>query len=57
MKFSYQVALASLASILIGFAPASAYAMKSDAAVRSHSQTYHDRTPKVHTRTTSTHRR
>ena len=49
MKFPYQVALASLVSILVILAPASAYALKATNGPHTRSQTYHDRTPKVHT--------
>ena len=49
MKSIYQVALASLVSVLMVLTPASAYASKSANGTRSHSHTFHDRTPRVHT--------
>jgi hypothetical protein len=55
MKLSLQVAFASVVSVLVALAPASAYARTSNEAP-THTQTYHDRTPRVHTHGTHSHR-
>jgi hypothetical protein len=49
MKFPLQTALASLTLILMSLVPAPAFASRTAGGPRAHSQTYHDRTPKVHT--------
>jgi hypothetical protein len=56
MNFNYQVALASLVLILMIFASSSAYALNASAVNHTRSQTYHDRTPRVHIRGSHPHR-
>jgi hypothetical protein len=55
MKSLCQVALASVLIALVNFVPAYAYATKNTGTARTHSQTYHDRTPKAHTHTSHPH--
>jgi hypothetical protein len=56
MKVLYQIALASLVFSLSILAPASAYASSTETSARPHELTYHDRTPRVHTHGTHSHR-
>jgi hypothetical protein len=58
MKSLYQVALAAGLVFLMNCVPAYAYASKNAGGKQSqsHSQTYHDRTPTVHTHTLHHHR-
>jgi hypothetical protein len=56
MKSLYQVALAAGLVFLMNCVPAYAYASKNAGGKQSHSQTYHDRTPTVHTHTSHHHR-
>ena len=56
MKTIYQVAFALLFLILTTLAPASAYAAGTSGSMHTHSQTYHDRTPRVHFHASHPHR-
>jgi hypothetical protein len=55
MKFTAQFALVALVSILAAFVPTSAYAAAKAGTARTHSQTYHDRSPGVHTHSSHPH--
>jgi hypothetical protein len=55
MKFLFQIGLASVFVLMMGLAPARAYASKKAGSTHTHSQTYHDRTPTVHTHTEHQH--
>jgi hypothetical protein len=57
MKLLLQFGLASVLVLMMGLVPARAYASKNAGSPRSHSQTYHDRTPTVRTRGSHSHQR
>jgi len=56
MKLILQVAFASLVFVLGVLVPASAYASRTSNEAPTRTQTYHDRTPRVHTHGTHSHR-
>ena len=49
MKSRVQTALASLMLMMMSLVPTSAFAARGAGGPRAHTQTYHDRTPRVHT--------
>lgn len=55
MKSLFQVGLASVLVLVMSFAPTRAYASKNAGSQHAHSQTYHDRTPTVHTHGSHSH--
>jgi len=55
MKFHAKVAFASLALLLASLAPATAYASRSGGTAHTRSQSYHDRTPHVHSHHAHSH--
>jgi hypothetical protein len=55
MKSLYPIALAVVMAILMSLTPAYAYASKNAGSARTHSETYHDRTPTVHTHSSHSH--
>jgi hypothetical protein len=57
MKFTINLTLAFLLVALLAMAPATAYASGKTHARHQRSQTYHDRTPRVHTRGSHPHHR
>jgi len=56
MKSFFQIAMASLVLGFFSLAPASALAAGPSGGHHGHSQTYHDRTPTVHTHSSHPHR-
>jgi hypothetical protein len=56
MKLSYSIALASLLAALMTLAPAYGLTARRTSSGHPHSQTYHDRTPKVHSHGSHPHR-
>ncbi len=55
MRFSAKVAFAFLALLLVGLAPAAAYASRNGGTAHTRSQNYHDRTPHVHSHGSHSH--
>lgn len=52
LQFGFQSALV----LLMSFVPANAFALRNTGATHTHTQTYHDRTPTVHTHGSHPHR-
>jgi hypothetical protein len=49
MKSLFQIGLVSLFVLMMSVVPTRAYASKKAGSTHTHSETYHDRTPTVHT--------
>ncbi len=56
MKLHFQITIAFMVLVLTTLVPAYAYAAKASGGARTHSQTYHNRTPTARTHGSHTHR-
>ena len=55
MQSIFQFGFASVLVLLMGFVPANAFASRDTSVAHTHMQTYHDRTPTVHTHNSHPH--
>jgi len=55
MKSRFQFAFGPVLILLMGLVPSSAYALRNGEAAHTHSQSYHDRTPHVHSHGSHSH--
>ncbi len=56
MKSILQFGFLSVLVLLMSLLPANAFALRNTGVVHTHTQTYHDRTPTVHTHGSRPHR-